>query len=113
MLGRWSWREIAGVPAPSEPTESKVQMRRRPHRDYEREQASMLAKHHRQNGGGQSQEEETQESPWMSSLRGKVRCGAEPLAALQRNMWLRGSNLRPRVHTGKMRRSYRCGLDSK
>eukprot|EP00913_Durusdinium_trenchii_P014108 g13242.t1 len=102
MLGRWSWREIAGVPAPSEPTESKVQMRRRPRRDYEREQASMLAKRHRQNGGGQSQEEETQEGlERRETESAALFLPGEPLDELlarQSPVWCRATGSSPTKH---------------
>ncbi|CAL1160787.1 unnamed protein product, partial [Cladocopium goreaui] len=93
MLGRWSWRETAGIQEPT-PAESKVQInRRRPRRDYAQEQASALAKQHRRERRDRSQAQSEEEN-WLISWRGilafvlvyvLVRCVVRILAVFRAN----------------------------
>jgi len=90
MIGRWSWREAVGIQEPS-PVESNVQLkRRRPRRDHEREQASVLAKQRRERRD--TSEEACDEDNWLLSWRGIVafvlvyiltRCAVRILTALR------------------------------
>ncbi|CAJ1352958.1 unnamed protein product [Effrenium voratum] len=72
VIGRWSWKEALGIQEPKQSaSESQVQMRRRPRRNYEQEQAAMLAKQ-RQPRGRPSEEDEEDSLVKVTPWRGLI-----------------------------------------